>query len=154
MPRRLPALLFLLVLGATLTSPAFAQGVAKWTPDKPGSDNIEVLAHLPLGPRLNVSDIELEQELDRPYAYVGRMVYGDEGERGTDIIDISDPRSPKVIHQWRIENQDLHLGTGAMDVKYFKWDGRYYVVQSLQFGQGGPNADLGAVVLDVTGRRA
>jgi hypothetical protein len=38
-----------------------------------------------------------------------------------------------------------------MDVKHFKWDGRYYVVQSLQFSQGGPDADLGAVVLDVTG---
>jgi len=38
-----------------------------------------------------------------------------------------------------------------MDVKHFKWDGRYYVVQSVQFGQGGPNSDMGAVVLDVTG---
>ena len=150
MQRLLLAALAVLVLAASLSSPASAQGVAKWTPDKPGSDNIEVLAHLPLGPRLNVSDIEVEQELDRPYAYVGRMVYGTEGGRGTDIIDISDPRNPKVIHRWRIENQDLHLGTGAMDVKYFKWDGRYYVVQSLQFRQGGPDADLGAVVLDVT----
>ena len=38
-----------------------------------------------------------------------------------------------------------------MDVKHFRWEGRHYVVQSLQFKQGGPNADLGAVVLDVTG---
>ena len=38
-----------------------------------------------------------------------------------------------------------------MDVKHFKVDGRYYVVQSLQFSQGGPDADMGAVVLDVTG---
>ena len=44
-----------------LSAPAFAQGVALWTPDKRGSDNIEVLAHLPLGPERNVSDIELEQ---------------------------------------------------------------------------------------------
>ena len=36
-------------------------------------------------------------------------------------------------------------------VKHFKWRDRYYVVQSLQFGQGGPNADVGAVVLEVTG---
>ena len=39
---------------------------------KPGSDNIEVLGHAPLGPMLSVADIELEQELDRPYAYVAR----------------------------------------------------------------------------------
>jgi len=140
-------LLVILGLGVALVAPASAQ----WTAEKRGSDNITVLGHVPLGPRLNVSDLDVEQELSRPYAYVGRMVYGDFGERGTDIIDLSDPGNPKVVYEWRIENQDLHTGTGAMDVKHFKWDGRYYVVQSLQFGQGGPNPDLGAVVLDVTG---
>ena len=124
---------------------------AQWTAEKPGSDNIDVLGHIPLGPRLSVADMEVEQELDRPYAYVARMVYGDDGPRGTDIVDLSDPTNLKVIYRWRIENQDLHAGTGGMDVKYFKWKGRYYVVQSLQFRQGGPNTDLGAVVLDVTG---
>ena len=124
---------------------------AQWTAEKPGSDNIEVLSHLPLGPRLNVSDLDLEQEMDRPYAYVGRMVYGTDGDKGMDIIDVSDPRNAKRIYSWRIEDQDLHLGTGGMDVKHFKYKGRYYVVQSLQFRQGGPNPDLGAVVLDVTG---
>ena len=124
---------------------------SQWTAEKPGSDNIEVLGHIPLGPRLSVADMELEQEIDRPYAYVARMVYGDAGPRGTDIIDLSDPSNLKVIYRWRIEDQDLHVGTGGMDVKYFKWKGRYYVVQSLQFRQGGPDTDLGAVVLDVTG---
>lgn len=124
---------------------------AQWTPENRGSDNIEVLGHIPLGPRLSVSDMDVEQDLDRPFAYVSRMVYGTEGPRGTDIIDISDPTKPEVIHRWRIEDQDLHVGTGAMDVKSFQWNDRYYVVQSLQFGQGGPNPDLGAVVLDVTG---
>ena len=138
-----PLLLALLFAAA----PAFGQ----WTALERGSDNIEVLGHIPLGPRLSVADLDLEQELSRPYAYVARMVYGDEGPRGTDVIDVSDPSNPKVIYRWRIENQDLHLGTGGMDVKHFKWKGRYYVVQSLQFRQGGPDADLGAVVLDVTG---
>ena len=124
---------------------------AQWTAEKPGSDNIEVLSHLPLGPRLSVSDVDLEQEMDRPFAYVGRMVYGTEGDKGLDIIDISDPRRAKRIYSWRIEDQDLHLGTGGMDVKHFKYKDRYYVVQSLQFRQGGPDNDLGAVVLDVTG---
>jgi len=124
---------------------------AQWTAEKPGSDNIEVLSHLPLGPRLSVSDTDIEQEMDRPYAYVGRMVYGTDGEKGLDIIDLSDPTKAKRIYSWRIENQDLHLGTGGMDVKHFKWKDRYYVVQSLQFRQGGPDPDLGAVVLDVTG---
>ena len=143
--KRLPVLLATLALISAI--PADAQ----WTPEKPGSDNITVLGHIPLGPRLSVADMDVEQELSRPYAYVARMVYGWEGPRGTDIIDISDPKRPEIIYEWRIEDQDLHVGTGGMDVKHFKWKDRYYVVQSLQFRQGGPNPDLGAVVLDVTG---
>ena len=38
---------------------------------------------------------------------------------------------------------------GGMDVKYFKWNDRYYVVQSYQFF-GGPDTDLGAIILDVS----
>lgn len=124
---------------------------AQWTPTNPGSANIDILGHIGLGPRLSVADLDMEQEMDRPYVYVSRMVYGDFGPKGTDIISIKDPNNPEVLYRWRIEDQDLHLPTGGMDVKYFKWDDRYYVVQSLQFGQGGPDSDLGAVVLDVTG---
>lgn len=134
------------ILGLLIAHPAAAQ----WTAEKPGSDNIEVVGHIPLGPRLSVSDIELEQELDRPYAYVGRMQLGEAGPKGTDIIDISDPAKPKVIYRWRIDNEELHLPLGGMDIKYFKWNGHYYVVQSTQFF-GGPDMDMGAVVLDVTG---
>ena len=128
-----------------------ASANAQWTPEKPGSDNVEVLGHIPLGPTLSVADMDVEQELHRPYAYVSRMKYGAAGPRGTDIIDISDPSNPRIIYRWRIEDQELHSGTGGMDVKHFKWRDRYYTVQSLQFRQGGPNTDLGAVVLDVTG---
>ena len=138
-------------LFSLLLALAPALATAQWTADKPGSDNITVLGHIALGPRLSVADMDLEQELHRPYAYVSRMVYGTEGPKGTDIIDISDPTQPRVLYEWRIEDQDLHLPTGGMDVKYFKWKGRYYVVQSLEFGSGGPNPDLGAVILDVTG---
>ncbi len=131
-----------------LTPPAAAQ---EWSPLKRGSDNVEVLGHLPLGPRLSVADMDVEQELSRPFAYVSRMVYGFDGPKGLDIISIADPEKPTLLYEWRIEDQDLHQRTGGMDVKHFKWNDRYYVVQSLQFGQGGPDTDLGAVVLDVTG---
>ncbi len=115
-----------------------------------GSANMEVLGHTPLGPRLSIADLDIEQELHRPYAYVARMQYGDVGPKGLDIVSIADPQNPEVIYEWRIEDQDLHQRTGGMDVKHFKWNDRYYVVQSLQFGQGGPDSDMGAVVLDVT----
>ena len=114
---------------------AVAPAAGQWTPMTPGSDNMDVIGHAPLGPQLSVADVELEQELHRPYAYVARMVYGEVGPKGTDIINLEDPEKPEVIYRWRIENQDLHQRTGGMDVKYFKLDDRYYVVQSLQFGR-------------------
>ncbi len=131
------------------SSAAAAQQAPPWTPLNRGSDNIEVLGHLPLGPDENLADMDVEQELSRPYAYVARARYAGLGPVGMAIVDISDPERPTKITEWQIENQDLHVG-GARDVKYFKWAGRYYVIQSLQFRQGGPNSDLGAVVLDVT----
>ncbi len=151
-PRSRPAAAPLVAaLALALAAPAASAQDTPWTPLKRGSDNIEVLGHLPLGPRLSVADMEVEQELDRPYAYVARMQYGPVGPKGLDIISIADPEKPELLYQWRIENQDLHLPTGGMDTKHFKWNDRYYAVQSLQFGQGGPNSDLGAVILDVTG---
>ncbi len=143
-------LLALLVVGVW-PADVFAQANVPWTAMKRGSDNITSVGHVPLGPMLSVSDVDVEQELERPYAYVGRMAYGEVGPKGLDIVSIEDPERPEVLYRWRIEDQDLHLRTGGMDVKHFKWDGRYYVVQSLQFGRGGPDSDLGAVVLDVTG---
>ncbi|MDX1494414.1 MAG: hypothetical protein R3253_10170, partial [Longimicrobiales bacterium] len=121
------------------------------TPLERGSENIEVVGHLPMGARLTVTDMDVEQELSRPYAYVSRANIVGGGGRGVDIVDVSEPSSPNVIYSWRIENDDLHQGPGAMDVKHFKWRDRYYVAQSLQFGQGGPDSDVGAVILDVTG---
>jgi hypothetical protein len=144
--RRLSMLLVVFFVAAV---PALLSA-QQWTPDRRGSDNITVVSHLPLGAALSIADIEIEQELERPYAYVAREIFGLEGEMGLDIIDLHNPERPEVIYKWRIENQDLHVGSGGKDIKYFKWDGRYYVVLSMQFGQGGPDADLGAVVLDVT----
>lgn len=136
------------ILAALLAPTLRAQ---TWNPLQRGSESIEVVGHLPMGARLTVTDMDIEQELGRPYAFVSRANVVGGGERGVDIIDISDPEKPRILYEWRIEDDELHLGPGAMDVKHFKWAGRYYVVQSLQFGQGGPDADVGAVVLDVTG---
>jgi len=142
---------FFLAVFAVLFSTSVNGQDVPWSPLQRGSDNMDVLGHLPLGPRLSVADMDIEQELHRPYAYVSRMVYGFEGPKGMDIISIKDPENPELLYEWRIEDQDLHQRTGGMDVKHFKWNDRYYVVQSLQFGQGGPGTDLGAVILDVTG---
>ncbi len=140
-----------LFLGILLTAAAPAISSAQVEVVERGSRNMEVLGHIPLGPRLSIADMDIEQEMHRPYAYVARMQYGPVGPKGLDIVSIADPENPEVLYEWRIEDQDLHLRTGGMDVKHFKWGDRYYVVQSLQFGQGGPDSDMGAVILDVTG---
>jgi hypothetical protein len=116
-------------------------------PGEQGSRNVHIVSHLPLGGSFSSSDIEIEQELSRPYVYASRMA----GVMGIDIIHIKDPSKPRVIYSWRIPNVELHQGTGGMDNKYFKLKGRYYDVQSLQFGQQGPDVDIGARVIDVTG---
>lgn len=140
-----------LLIGILLLAPSLARAQGLTHPPHPpppgerGSDKVTVVAHLPLGIPGSVSDVEVEQDLDRPYAYVARRVH----EKGFDVIDLSNPERARVIHRWRIENEDLHQG-GAMDGRYFKHDGRYYYVQSVQFGQGGPNSDVGAIVFDVT----
>ncbi|MBI4420673.1 MAG: hypothetical protein HY560_07590 [Gemmatimonadetes bacterium] len=108
------------------------------------------MSHIPLGRVFTVGDIEIEQELSRPYVYVPRL-HGTTSSAGFNIISVKDPARAKVLYYWRIENPELHQGIGALQNKYFKLKGRYYDAQSVQFAQGGPNADLGAVVLDVTG---
>ncbi len=140
-----------LAVAMTLAAAALLLGspevAAQQDEPKFGSDNVEVLAHIPLGGALTVSDIDMEQELNRPYVYVSRMF----DEAGFDVVDIGDPANAKVIYRWRIENVELHRGSGAMDPKTFKLDGRYYLVQSLQFNAEGADHDLGAAVFDVTG---
>ena len=96
-----------------------ASASAQWTAQKPGSDNINLLGHIPLGPPLSVSDVEVEQEVGRPFAYVGRMVFGDEGSKGTDIIDLSNPEAMQIVQAesglwhpdkgWIFENANIYV---------------------------------------------
>ena len=122
----------------------------KFQPGEQGSRNVHLLSHVPLGGSLTVGDIEAEQELARPYVYLGRM-HGATHDAGFSIVSVKDPARAKVLYTWRIEEPDLHIGAGGLQNKYFKLRGRYYDVQSLQFRTGGPDVDLGAVVADVTG---
>jgi len=133
-------------IGLLIAAPT-AHGQA--TEDEPGTENMLLIGQHHAGDGLQISytDVEVEQEPGRPYAYLARVLGP---TKGMDIVSIEDPSSPELLYQWRIEDPELHIGLGGMDTKYFKHDGRYYVIQSLQFF-GGPDTDLGAVVFDVTG---
>src|SRR5437588_2610288 len=115
-----------------------------------GSANVHLLAHMPMGGLEKVADIEIEQELSRPYVYVSQL----RELAGFQIVTLKDPNHARTLYRWRIENIELHkgnLGWGGKIGKYVKIRGRYYYVQSFEFSAGGPDPDLGAIVFDVTG---
>ena len=140
-----------LTAGFGITTLARAQDPGASLPEfekkRGGSEKVHRLASVAAHPgNWKAADIELEQDRNRPYVYLSGFVNYD-----FTIYDISNPASPKQVYRWQIANPELHRGIGAMDGKYFKVNGRYYYAQSLQFQQGTPDADLGAVILDVTG---
>ncbi len=112
--------------------------------------NVHLLSHIPLGRSETISGIAMDQDANRPYVYVSRMQ--DPGNpAGFNLISVKDPAHARVIYTYRISDPDLHKGFGGMEGKTFRYAGRYYYVQSFQFSQGSPDADLGAIVFDVTG---
>src|SRR5262245_13077239 len=110
-----------LVAGAILllswARPASAQqppgNQPKFGPGGQGSSNIHVTSHVPLGPGRTLGDIEIEQEMSRPYVYVSRMS-GEAHEIGFTIVSIKDPKRAKVIYDWRLENRELMDAYGGL----------------------------------------
>ena len=153
MTRRLLLAAALCSLTSTLTAQQYRPNPL---PGEEKSSNIRVVGHLPplnaSGP-YNVSDIEMEQELSRPYVYLDRANEAGVPNPtiGFDIISIKDAARPRIIYSWRIDNPELHRGPGSLAPTYIKTRGRYYFFNGFQFQQGGPDADLGAIMWDVTG---
>ena len=82
--------IFALVAAMALTATGV---VAQKPPGQQSSPNMKLIAHLPLGDTLEVADIEVEQEMSRPYAYVSKSL----DQIGFDIIDLRDISNPKKI---------------------------------------------------------
>ena len=145
--RGFPVVLTLAGLVATATAQDPGTAVRPFDQKHGGSANIQMVAHVLAHPGTwKAADVEMEQDAARPYVYLCGFTNFD-----TQIYDVRDPAHPKLLVDWTIENPELHRGIGAMDGKYFKIGNRYYYAQSFQFFQGSPDADLGAVIFDVTG---
>src|SRR5260370_23430622 len=97
---------------------------AQHPPGQESSANVHLLSHIPLGRGYTTGDIEIEQELSRPYVYVARTF----DDPGFDVISIVNPSRAKPLYSWQIENPELHAGIGGSDGHYFKYQGRYYYV--------------------------
>jgi len=143
------------VLGTVVAAMTAGAAGAQRAPGTNATPNLHVLAHVPVARGIttgyqDILDIDVDQDLARPYVYIAHYVDYD----GFDIIDIRDPRRPRLIYQWQIENMDLRRGggaSGAYNPRVFKRRGRHYVALCTQFGAGKPDRDLGAIIFDVTG---
>lgn len=113
-----------------------------------GSPNVEVLSHLDEWGYFRVGGIDIDQDPSRPYVYLHTW----KEESGFDVLDVSDPRDPEVIHSWRFERRDQYeIGRGE-NIEHFVHDGRHYVAVPHETNPAGKvDADLCAVVFDVTG---
>ena len=137
--------IFALTLGLALALPsAAAAQINNGSGSVAGQQataNVHVMSHIPG----RLTDIEVEQELSRPYAYVSTG-----GKGGFNIINLKDPSRAFVMYSWQIESPELHQGS-ALGPAYLKSKGRYYFAQSYQYRTGSPDYDLGAIIFDVTG---
>ena len=107
------ATLATVLMGAAPARAQYHPPGAMSAPGQVGSANIHVMSHVPLGRVFTVGDIEIEQELSRPYVYVPRLD-GTTHSAGMNIISLKDPQKAKSIYYWRIENPELHQGIGAL----------------------------------------
>lgn len=130
----------LILLALSCPASAAAQ---KFEPGEQNSLNVQTLSHMPLGRVFTVADVEIEQELSRPFAYVSRL-HGTTKDAGTTIISVKNPERVVKLYDWRLPDPDQFPGKGGVTNRYFKLNGRYYNVQSLQFTPSSPNGDIGA----------
>ena len=110
MTRTIVTIAILLVLGTGVVA-------GQYPPGQQGSPNMHVVAHVPMTP---LTDIEIEQDLSRPYVYVSHFK-----TPRFDIVSLKNPGQARIIWSWLIENPELSQGT-ATGGQYFKLRGRYY----------------------------
>src|SRR4051794_22220089 len=89
---------------AILAIPAAAQ----YAPGQHFSPNVHLVYHVPLAGAQKVPDIEVEQALSRPYAYISRGP----DPIGFDIVTLKDPAKAHRLYNWTIEKPELHQGRG------------------------------------------
>ena len=113
--RQIVTALVLSLLGSTQA--AEAQG--QYPPGEHASRNIKVLSHLPLvGPRFSHADIEVEQELSRPFAYVAHR----HGDVRFYILSIKEPTNPEVPLQ--VDHREPRVASGEWSGQQVRQSGR------------------------------
>ncbi len=102
------------LLAAVASLPGISASQAQ-TPlgKKGGSDNVELVAHLPLSGYFTVAGVDIEQELARPYVYVsGFAEYA-----GFTVISVKEPHDPKVVYEWKFPGRENRVGRPRVSVQ-------------------------------------
>ena len=149
----------LLLGGLALTSSStLAQETTPWTTLNPGTDNITVVGHIPLGGTLSVMDMEIEQDMSSPVRLCSPWpAIGELAAHAvwTSLTYPTPPANPEVsILRWvNRERGPAHRPRRAWTSSTSSMPpGRCYVVlQSTQFGPGPDLRSRCAVIFDVTG---
>ena len=97
------ALIGVLLVGASPATAQTQRHLPAFAPGEQGSSNVHLMSHIPLGRMFTVGDVEVEQELSRPYAYLGRM-HGITHSSGFSVINLTIPAKASVLYTWQIEN--------------------------------------------------
>src|SRR5215467_14530470 len=92
-----PALIRAALVGTAFILATVGQSEGQYPPGQQGSSNFHILSHIPLGRVVTGGDIEVEQELSRPYAYVAR-INGAVHAAGFNVISLKDPSRAQVIY--------------------------------------------------------
>ena len=80
-----------------------------------GSANVHVLSHIPLGGFYRATDVALDQNPQRPFAYLAQSL----DAMGLTVIDVSSPEKARVLWRWRVPNAERHQGLGGVKATYF-----------------------------------
>ena len=110
----------LVLFGLVVALAAPVRVTAQLGPGRARSSNVSLVSHLQLA---SATSLDIEEDLSRPYVYISR------GRNGAwDVVSIADVKKPKVIYSWQIENAELHQGGGSLENRYFKQNGRTYMI--------------------------
>src|SRR5260370_40852278 len=86
----------------------------RFVPGGRASANVHVLSHIARGSGYRTGDIEIEQELSRPYAYVASRL----DQPGFDILSLKDPAKAFGLYPRRIAHPERATGSGGVQNEY------------------------------------
>ena len=146
--RRWPAIPVLLAFASLLPAQDPGAKLPAFDAKHNGSEKMHMLAHVVAHPGAwKAADIELEQDRDRPVRLPLRL----RQLRRRRSTTSATRRRRRRSSSGRSRIPSCIAASARWTASTSRSANKYYYAQSFQFMQGSPDADLGAVIFDVTG---